>query len=358
MLSFQRAFPNGRCVIIVPTLALLDQWYVSLREDLAVPDQQIGTYSGEGRPAQPAQVNIMVVNTARSIASTIASKFETFLIVDECHRSASPSNSLGLQGHHQATLGLSATPKRDYDSGLEDTLIPALGDVIFTYDYNEALRDGVISPFELVNVSIGLTPNERSEYDALSRRVAILLARLRKGELVEENLKRLLRSRAAVAATATMRIPTTLRLVEENRGARTIIFHERVQAAEEIKTLLSERRINATIYHSRISPVVRRDNLRLFRRGAFDVIVTCRALDEGTNVPETTVAIIASSTASTRQRIQRLGRVLRPAPGKSRATIFTIFATDVEKKRLIREALALPEADSVSWRRATVKANA
>jgi superfamily II DNA or RNA helicase len=95
--------------------------------------------------------------------------------------------------------------------------------------------------------------------------------------------------------------------------------------------------------------------LRLFRRGAFDVLVTCRALDEGTNVPETRVAIIASSTASTRQRIQRLGRVLRPAQGKLLATIYTVYATEIEKDRLAREAMTLTGAEAVSWQKATLK---
>jgi superfamily II DNA or RNA helicase len=355
MLAFKEAFANGRYVVIVPTLALLDQWYVSLREDLCVRERDIATYSGEGHPAQPARVNLMVLNTARKIAPLIASRFDTFLIVDECHRAASPVNALALRGPHRATLGLSATPERDYDSGLEDVLIPGLGEVIFRYNYNDALRDGVISRFELINVAIQLSHGEQEEYDALSRRVAVLLRRLREGEPVEETLRRLLRNRAAIAGNAALRIPTALRLAEENTGARTIVFHERIDAAEQIRRLLVGRKVNATIYHSRVSPVVRRDNLRLFRRGAFDVLVTCRALDEGTNVPETTVAIIASSTSSTRQRIQRLGRVLRPAPGKTRATIYTIFATEIEKARLTREAMTLLEADGVSWRRATLK---
>ena len=67
-------------------------------------------------------------------------------------------------------------------------------------------------------------------------------------------------------------------------------------------------------------------------------MVTCRALDEGINVPETDVAIVASSTGSVRQRIQRLGRVLRPAPGKQRARIYTIYVSKPEEERLIKEA--------------------
>ena len=203
MLAFREAFPDGRCVVIVPTLALLDQWYVSVREDLHVHERDIATYSGEGHPAQPARVNLMVLNTARRIAPLIASRFDTFLIVDECHRAASPVNALALRGPHPATLGLSATPERDYDAGLEDVLIPALGGVIFKYDYNDALRDGVISRFELVNVAIQLSTGEQQEYDALSRRVAVLLRRLRQGEPVEETLRRSLRTRAVGQSCST-----------------------------------------------------------------------------------------------------------------------------------------------------------
>jgi superfamily II DNA or RNA helicase len=67
------------------------------------------------------------------------------------------------------------------------------------------------------------------------------------------------------------------------------------------------------------------------------------------NVPETSVAVIASSTASNRQRIQRLGRILRPAKGKDFATVYTIYATDEERKRLLKEASDLEEVTSVTW---------
>ena len=68
MLHFIRSNPHGKIVVVVPTMALLDQWYVSLREELGVKDSQIATYSGEGRPAHSALVNIMVLNTARESA--------------------------------------------------------------------------------------------------------------------------------------------------------------------------------------------------------------------------------------------------------------------------------------------------
>ena len=96
--------------------------------------------------------------------------------------------------------------------------------------------------------------------------------------------------------------------------------------------------------------------MRLFRRGAFSVLVSCRALDEGVNVPETEIGIIASSTSSTRQRVQRLGRVLRPAPRKESATVYTLYATDIEERRLQDEADKLEAAKEVRWQKAGSRA--
>ena len=115
------------------------------------------------------------------------------------------------------------------------------------------------------------------------------------------------------------------------------------------------RRFSATIYHSQIGAELRRDNLRLYRRGVFNVLVTCRALDEGMNVPETDVAVVASSTRSVRQRIQRLGRVLRPAPGKPKARIYTIYTSKPEEDRLAEEALKLTNTSKITWMRSAVR---
>ena len=348
---FIRSNPHGKVVIVVPTTALLDQWYVSLRDELGIQDRQIATYSNEGRPACSARVNIMVLNTAREAAPLVSREAPALLVVDECHRAGSPENARALRDDHAAALGMSATPRRDYDEGLNELLIPALGPIIFEYGYNEAARDGVIAPFNLVNVRIELLPDEEEEYQSLTRRLHRAM-RTSEGTLgTDARVKRLLQRRARVVALASVRVPVAVRIASDHRAEKVLVFHEEIGPAERIHELLTQRSLGATIYHSRIAPAIRRDNLRLFRRGAFDMLVSCRALDEGTNIPETSVAVIASSTASTRQRIQRMGRVLRPAPGKSHATIYTVYATDREEKRLAQEARELVEARSVSWQR-------
>jgi superfamily II DNA or RNA helicase len=348
--------PDGRIIIVVPTLALLDQWYVDLEEDLGVKGRDIAVYSGEQRATAPAPINLMVLNTARSQAREISRNVPSFLIVDECHRAAAPANAQALKGEHDAALGLSATPERQYDDGLGAVLVPALGPIMFTYGYDEARRDGVITEFVLVNVGIELSPDEQAEYDRLTKRVGMAVRRYKNGEDDGSRLKIVLRQRASVSANADVRIPVAVALADRHRGRRTVIFHESIAAAESIQRVLAARDHNATLYHSRISPAVRRDNLRLFRRGAFSVLVSCRALDEGVNVPETEIGIIASSTASTRQRIQRMGRVLRPAARKDSATVYTLYATEIEERRLQEEAEKLEAAKEVRWQKAEHRA--
>ena len=97
----------------------------------------------------------MVVNTARTKAKNVADSTENLLLIaDECHRYASPENANALTIKTSATLGLTATAERDYDDGLVEILIPSLGEMIYKYSIADARADGVVAPFEVLNVKI------------------------------------------------------------------------------------------------------------------------------------------------------------------------------------------------------------
>lgn len=349
--EFLRRHEDGTVVIVVPTLALLDQWVVDISDTFNISLEEIGCYWGDGRPEVPKQINVMVLNTARHHAPDVCERSTgALLIVDECHRAGSPENAKALQGNYEATLGLSATPERETDDGFEERVVPALGPIIFRYEYPDAKRDEVIVDFDLVNIEIAIDPDALLE---VSQSSGVLAAT--RDELPPDKLKKLHRARASKAATHAIRVPWAVKLALAHRSERVVIFHERVESAEHIVALLRTHGQNSVAYHSKLSDAHRRDNLRLFRRGMVNVLVTCRALDEGTNVPEANVAIVAHSTKSTRQRIQRLGRVLRPAPGKNAATVFTLFRGGEEKRRLAEEAGGLEGISQISWKRGVVR---
>jgi len=333
-------------LIVVPTSALLDQWWEESASYFDLNLDEINIVDGNLR-FKLGTINIAVINTAAKLAGKIE-RSPCFLIVDECHKAASEHFRAALQVSTSATLGLSATPERPYDEGLADVLIPALGEVIFTYNYSDALRDKVIVPFNLNNIVFELEEDRQIEYDKLSRSIARSISQ--HGTESRETIALFLK-RARVVNLSFNRIRLALKLVASNRGKRTLIFHEDVEACNLIHSVLSQNGIKAGVYHSKMTLRARAEVLSQYRRGDSDVLVTCRALDEGFNVPETELAIIAASTATRRQRIQRLGRAVRPAAGKENATIYTLVATAPEIQRLKEEEGLMDGVATVSWSR-------
>lgn len=335
-------------LVVVPTAALLEQWWEEAASyfNLGLDDINIVSSSLKFRLGT---INIAVLNTAAKLAPKIKGH-ECFLIVDECHRAASEHFRAALQVRSVASLGLSATPERPYDEGLEEVLIPALGPVIYSYDYAAALRDGVIVPFRLKNVVFELEPECQAKYDALSKAIARSISR--NGADAEETIALYLK-RSRTLNLSLNRVRLTLRLIAANPGKQTLVFHEDIEACDLIHAVLENgTSVRSGVYHSKMKPRDRAAMLGQYRRGQIDVLVTCRALDEGFNVPETQLGIIAASTATRRQRIQRLGRVVRPARGKADAIIYTLVATGPEIDRLKEEEQSLDGVASVSWSRA------
>jgi superfamily II DNA or RNA helicase len=334
-------------LIVVPTAALLEQWWDEAASYFDIPLEAIHVITGRGN-VKAGSINLAVINTASGIAP--AGRWgKLFLIVDECHKAASESFRKVLDLQTAASLGLSATPERPYDDGLEAVLVPAIGPVIFTYDYGDALEERVIVPFTLHNVVFDLEEDRQAEYDKLTKAIARTVSQ--EGAESEKAIGLMLK-RARVLNLSMNRIRIALKLVLANRAKKILIFHEDIQACNIISSVLDNAGIANTIYHSQMGVKARAEALHAYRTHQTQILVTCRALDEGFNVPETEMGIIAASTATRRQRIQRLGRVVRPAPNNETASIYTLVATAPEIARLKEEEALLEGVASAHWSKA------
>lgn len=344
--------PDAKILIIVPTIVLLDQWYLNIIEELGANEKEISLYGGGRKAKNTSLINIAVVNTARKLTPEITEEGNWFLIVDECHRVASKSNRNALEGKFIASLGLSATPERQYDNNMQEYVIPVLGEIIFRYGLEEAYKDGVVTNFDLINVEIPLLEDEEKEVNRLTKYIGQLSKK--DTETAKKKLEVVLRKRARVVNNATMRIPSTVKIVEMNKGKRMMIFHEDISVANKLLSILKKKNFSVTIYHTKIGAATRLSNLFLFKKGIFEIIIACRALDEGINIPETEIGIIAASTATTRQRIQRLGRILRPSIKKQKSTIYSLYASEPEKDRLSKEFYELKSLIDIKWLKVNV----
>jgi superfamily II DNA or RNA helicase len=82
--------------------------------------------------------------------------------------------------------------------------------------------------------------------------------------------------------------------------------------------------------------------LALFRDGAMRALVSSQVLNEGLDVPEAEVGIVVAGQRGEREHVQRLGRLLRPRPGK-RALLYELVVRDTREvgaSRRRRRALA------------------
>ena len=62
--------------------------------------------------------------------------------------------------------------------------------------------------------------------------------------------------------------------------------------------------------------------LTALRDGSLDAVVAIRCLDEGIDLPDVRMGFLLASSTNPRQFIQRRGRLLRRAAGKTRAIIY------------------------------------
>jgi superfamily II DNA or RNA helicase len=208
-------------LIVVPTTALLDQWWEEAANFFGLRLDDIHIISGAQR-MRSGTINIAVLNTASKLASANRTT-PCFLVVDECHKAASPTFRAVLDIPKIAALGLSATPERPYDEGLAEVLVPALGPVIYKYTYREALRDGVIVPFSLRNIVFELEEDDQKTYDKLTGSIARSISKL--GIEAPETISLLLK-RARLLNLVTNRIRLTLKIISSHRDRKIIVFHE------------------------------------------------------------------------------------------------------------------------------------
>ena len=373
------AYKDGglRIIIIVPTTVLLDQWLIETMDKLHIPRKNIGVFYGkEKENVEDKNILIYVINSARRHLKEHYENFrhdDLFLIADECHRYGSKENSKIFEIPFSYTLGLSATPERYGDYGFEEKLVPNLGNVIFNYTYGDALKDGVIPPYKIIRLMVHLTPSEEFAYEELTEKInkltRVLISKYPELEKAshtnfvkqlnklhektrDELITRyttLLNQRKSVIHLSKSKLYALKWLfnVERLGKEKVLIFHERIEVAEHIFKYLKEIGFAAGIYHSKMHAKERLASISEFRDGKTNILVACRALDEGFDVPTAETGIIVAGTSSVRQWIQRMGRILRKPPSKEYSKIYAVFVDMIEQDIFTEKDLADFEKEAI-----------
>ena len=337
-------------VILVPTDPLVRQWAEEVR-NFCLPPTILGDIPSGQRAGRMAEIEAsfiadseqttVIVATLqlfvadarfRTLVERCSAHGETMLIADEAHNFGVPSFINAPPEAFRLRLGLSATPVRQYDLGGTNALFDYLGPQIFEFTLGEAIEAGCLVPYEYFIHRAELTLDEMDRYRLLTEELYRAGFRIEDdGRVIIANPKveRLLRRRRAVLEQADGKIEALREVLISGPVNRTLIYcsPKELEVATErqivlVNRLLSELGIVSHELTSRETSAGRGPEiLRRFAEGEYQALTAMKVLDEGIDVPATQSAFILASTTVEREWVQRRGRVLRTAPGKTSAAI-------------------------------------
>src|SRR5262249_47859559 len=173
--------------------------------------------------------------------------------------------------------------------------------------------------------TVTLTDSEQSEWGEVTKRIARLYSQQVKEKTSSADsgfqIKRLLIERSRILKQAEAKVVSALKTIAGyyQRGERWIVYCDDLAQLIAVRGVLAKNGIQTMEYHSSMEGD-KEQTLRLFEANG-GIVVSIRCLDEGVDIPSVTHALILASSKNPREYIQRRGRVLRRAEGKSVAYI-------------------------------------
>lgn len=314
-------------LVVVPTIDLMNQWYDLL---LTTFNAEIGLIGGGFY--EIGAITVTTYASAFRHQERLGNQFG-LIIFDECHH-------LPSEGYKYAAefaiapfrLGLSATPERaDGDDSMLENLV---GKFVYRLEAQQ-LAGEYLADYTLERVEVDLSAEERIAYQKERaiytdfkraknlpygqegwRMFLIYSARSEDGRRAMKAYRE--SKRIALGTNAKMRVLRDL-LVRHKRDKVLIFTHENAMVYQISRDFL----IPAITHETNVKE--RKFWLDAFNRGDVLALATSKVLNEGVNIPDASVAIILSGSGSSREHIQRLGRILRKKEGKQ-AILYEVVA--------------------------------
>ncbi|HEX8853488.1 MAG TPA: DEAD/DEAH box helicase family protein [Pyrinomonadaceae bacterium] len=325
-------------LVVVPTIDLMNQWYDLL---LSCFQAEVGLIGGGY--FETGALTVTTYASAFRFMERLGNQFG-LVIYDECHHL--PSSVYRYAAEMSIApyrLGLTATPERA-DEG-EQFLEQLIGPFVYRKEARE-LAGEYLADYTVVRINVRMSAEERALYvrereifrNFLSEKgiglgglhgwQMFIAASARSAEGRRAMFAYRESKRVALGTEAKLRVLGELLL--RHRRERVLIF----TAENEMVYRISEKFLVPAITHT--TPVKeRRAWLEAFNEGNVLALATSKVLNEGVNIPAASVAVVLSGSASVREHIQRLGRILRKQPGKE-AVLYEVVTVDTTEEQISR----------------------
>lgn len=284
-------------LIIVHNKELMNQWMERIEAFTGILRAEIGQIGG-GKKVIGEKITVGIVNSLYPIAQDIQQHFG-HVIADECHRAPARMFTEALAAFDaKYILGLSATPfRRD---GLSSVIFWHCGPLAHKIQQADLEMTGDIVPADVMLRYTRFQPLTDPGFE-YGRALAELTEDYSRNSLIA----------ADVAA-------------EAKKGAGICLcLTDRKKHAETLKELIALHNVTADILTGELSAAKRAEIVGRLNTGDIKVLIATGALlGEGFDCRGLSTLFMATPISYQGRVIQYLGRVLRPAPGKSKALIY------------------------------------
>ena len=277
---------GGETLVLVPSRELAAQWREEILRHTSLTEDQIGEYHGGEKRVRPVTIATYQTAGMDRHRSLFDDREWGLIVYDEVHHVPSRiyRRSADLQAKHR--LGLSATPIREDDK--EREIFTLIGPPIGT-DWSKLFEAGYVQEPE---VEIRYVPwaddTARNEWASADGR-----------------------ERHQLASMNPQKIAETRRLLRQHPESKALVFVDYLDQGEAMAEALDVPFVSGEMRHRH-----RERLFRQFRDGERRTLVISRVGDEGIDLPNAELAVVASGLGgSRRQGAQRAGRTMRPAGG-------------------------------------------
>jgi superfamily II DNA or RNA helicase len=296
-------------LIVVHTKELASQWMNRIESFLGIPFEEIGTIGG-GNKVVGEKITVALVQSLYKCAEEIFTDIG-FLVVDECHRCPSRTFTEAVTCFDSKyMLGLSATPwRRDRLSKL---IFWHLGDIHHEVDKNHLVETGAVLTVEVIERRTNFIPR----FDPITEYSKML------SELTTDTARNML-------------IATDIARESTDAHGICLVLSDRKAHCENLRALLQYRfNVESEVLTGDLNSDQRNEIIAGLDQNKVKVLIaTGQLIGEGFDCKQLSTLFMATPISFSGRVLQYLGRVLRPAAGKSRARVFDYIDIHVEPLR-------------------------
>lgn len=330
--------PGERALVLVPTNQLEDQFAEEFKkwgyEDIL------------------DQVTIMCYQSAHKFRNE---KFE-MVVCDEIHLGLSPvyRNFFEYNTYDKLLCMTATVPEEEEYMQYLHKIAP----VRYKISLDECVTLGLVAPYEVVCVPIELNEEDKLAYKKANNKFvqakyriggfntfddakAILAKKLQGDAGAAKMFFDAIRERKQVVQHASSKIDKAQELVNQHSDAKILVFSGSNSFSDSMGDALG-----GLVYHSGLSKARREKVLQRFESKSERILCSTKALNQGFNVPDASIGIIAGLDSKSLPLIQRVGRLLRLNKDKV-GKIYILYVQDSQEEKWVKNAVK--PLTNVTW---------